>query len=75
MTKFNDDFVREVQQYWHEHKNDIKYKKEGGVHRKVNIDRKFNKEDLAEHFNLTPGQAHRIIYIRKLNGGHDGQTE
>ena len=33
------------------------------------IDRKFNKEDLAEHFNLTPGQAHRIIYIRKLNVG------
>tara|TARA_R110001583_G_scaffold14371_7_gene60223 strand:- start:535 stop:762 length:228 start_codon:yes stop_codon:yes gene_type:complete len=75
MTKFNDDFVNEVQQYWHEHKNDIKYKKEGGVHRKVNIDRKFTMDDLAEHFNLTGGQARRIVYIRKLNGGHDGQTE
>jgi hypothetical protein len=75
MTKFNDDFVNEVQHYWHEHKNDIKYKKEGGVHRKVNIDRKFTMDDLAEYFNITAGQARRIVYIRKLNGGHDDQTE
>ena len=27
---------------------------------------KFNKEDLAEHFNLTAGQARRIVYIKKL---------
>ena len=66
MTKFNDEFIQEVQDYWHEHKNDIKYKKAGGVHRQVTIDRKFTMDDLAEHFNLTAGQARRIVYIKKL---------
>ncbi len=64
MTKFNDEFIQEVQDYWHKHKNDIKYKKAGGVHRQVTMDRKFTLDDLAEHFKLTVGQARRIVYIK-----------
>jgi len=66
MTKFNPDFMKEVQQYWKENKNRLNGKKVGGIHRKVTRDRKFTMHDLAEHFNLTFAQANRIAYVKKI---------
>jgi hypothetical protein len=71
MTKFSDEFMNNVKQYWEENKNTINGKKQGnyrnldGVHREVIRDKKFTMDDLAEHFSLTAGQAKRIVYIKK----------
>ena len=62
MTKFSDEFIKKVKQHWEKNKNTINGKKEGGVHRKVTRDKKFTMDDLAEHFNISTGQAKRIIY-------------
>jgi hypothetical protein len=65
MTKFSDEFMNNVKQYWEDNKNTINGKKQGGVHREVIRDKKFTMDDLAEHFSLTAGQAKRIVYIKK----------
>ena len=65
MTKFNDDFINQVQQYWNENKNKVLGKKVGGIHKQMTSDKKFTLHDLTEHFNLTLGQTRRIIYKRK----------
>jgi hypothetical protein len=62
MTKFSDEFIKKVKQHWEENKNTINGKKECGVHRKVTRDKKFTADDLAEYFNISTGQAKRIIY-------------
>jgi len=62
MTKFSDEFIKKVKQHWEKNKNTINGKKEGGVHRKVTRDKKFTMDDLAEYFNISTGQAKRIIY-------------
>ena len=62
MTKFSDEFIKKVKQHWEKNKNTIYGKKEGGVHRKVTRAKKFTMDDLAEYFNISTGQAKRIIY-------------
>ena len=70
MTKFSDEFMNNVKQYWEENKNTINGKKQGhyrnldGVHREVIRDKKFTMDDLADHFSISIGQAKRIIYLK-----------
>jgi|TARA_E500000305_G_C4024843_1_gene241182 hypothetical protein len=58
MTKFNDDFVREVKNFF----NKGRKKKKPGYKR----DGSFSINDIVEKFNLTEAQVKRILYVRKL---------
>tara|TARA_R100001510_G_C7651956_1_gene209754 strand:- start:2379 stop:2588 length:210 start_codon:yes stop_codon:yes gene_type:complete len=67
MTKFSDEFIDEVQDYWKDNKGKFTGKAETGTHKKRIVEKKFGCQDLADHFNLTFAQANRIIYVK--NGG------
>jgi hypothetical protein len=65
MTKFNDEFIDEVQNHWKENKGKTLGDKTGGVHREVKSVKKFGLQDLADHFNITESQARRLLYVKK----------
>jgi hypothetical protein len=65
MTKFSDEFIKQVKIYWEDNKGKFKHTEESGVHKKMNVDKKFGLQDLAEHFKITESQARRIIYVKK----------
>ena len=65
MTKFSDEFIKQVKSYWEDNKGKFKHTEESGVHKKMNVDKKFGLHDLAEHFKITESQARRIIYVKK----------
>ena len=64
MTKFNDDFIKEVKDHLQDNKCKVKYVAETGIHLKRTTSKKFGLQDLADHFNLTEGQARRILYVK-----------
>jgi len=65
MTKFEESLMKEVQQYWEKNKGKPQgVTKTGGVHRKVTVEKKFGLNDLAEKYNMTTGQARRILYVK-----------
>ena len=59
MTKFSDEFVKKVQQYY----NDGKKKK------KFEADQSFTIEDVVKKFGILPNQVKRILYIRNKSNG------
>ena len=65
MTRFSDEFINTVHTYYNENKGKYKYTEKSGVHNTTTVHRKFGLKDVAEHFNLTIGQARRIIYVKK----------
>jgi len=64
MTKFNDEFIYEVKNHWTENKGKILGTKSGGVHKEVKNVKKYGLQDLADHFNITEGQARRLLYVK-----------
>jgi hypothetical protein len=64
MTKFHESFIFAVQKYWEDNKGKFKHTEESGVHKKMNVDKKFGLQDLADHFDITISQARRIVYIK-----------
>ena len=64
MKKFNDDFIKEVKDNWKDKKGKIKYVEKSGVHMERTTQKKFGLQDLADHFNITEGQARRILYVK-----------
>ena len=54
MTKFDTEFMQEVKQYYQQNKEAKKY----------NWDKAFTADDVAEKYNLTIGQAKRILYSK-----------
>ena len=65
MTKFNDDFIKDVKSYWEDNNGKIKYVEKSGVHMERTTKKKFGLQDLADHFKITESQARRIIYVKK----------
>ena len=63
MTKFSDEFINDVKSYWEDNKGKFKHTEKSGIHRKISVDKKFGMQDLADHFDITIGQAKRIVYI------------
>ena len=59
MTKFNYDFVKEVQDFYNEGK---KQKKSG-----YKGDKSFTAQMVADKFNLTLAQVKRMLYVRSKN--------
>ena len=51
--------------HYNENKGKYKYTEKSGIHKTTTVHRKFGLKDVAEHFNLTIGQARRIIYVKK----------
>jgi|TARA_R100001460_G_scaffold44468_5_gene81255 hypothetical protein len=64
MTKFHESFIFAVQKYWEDNKGKFKHTEESGVHKKMNVDKKFGLQDLADHFDITISQARRIVYVK-----------
>ena len=64
MTKFSDEFINDVKSYWEDNKGKFKHTEESGVHKKMNVDKKFGLQDLADHFDITISQARRIVYVK-----------
>jgi|TARA_B100000073_G_scaffold339158_1_gene337204 hypothetical protein len=64
MTKFNDDFIKEVKDHWQDNKGKFKHIEKSGVHKERTTQKKFGLQDLADHFNITEGQARRILYVK-----------
>ena len=66
MTKFSDDLIKEVKDYYNKNKNKIigevlvksAYKKDF-IKKK-----KFSAQDLADHFGLTISQAKRMLHVK-----------
>ena len=58
MTKFNDEFIKEVKKFW----------EEGKKKKKWGHDPIFSIHDVLDRFNLTMAQAKRILYVRKMDG-------
>ena len=56
MTKFNDDFVKEVKDFY----NEGKKKKKSGYKR----DQAFTAQMVADKFNLTLPQVKPMLYVR-----------
>ena len=54
MTKFSDDFVKKVQNFY----------KEGKKKKKFEADQSFTIDHVVEKFNILPNQVKRILYIR-----------
>ena len=54
MTKFDVEFMQEVKQYYQQNKAVKQY----------NWDKVFTADDVAEKYNLTIGQAKRILYSK-----------
>ena len=67
MTKFNDEFISKVHEHWKENKGKTLGDKVGGVHREVKNIKKYGLQDLADHFNITEGQARRLLYVKRRN--------
>tara|TARA_R100001129_G_scaffold39727_2_gene26777 strand:- start:572 stop:763 length:192 start_codon:yes stop_codon:yes gene_type:complete len=59
LTKFNDDFVKEVQDFY----NEGKKQKKSGYKR----DQSFTAQMVADKFNLTLAQVKRMLYVRSKN--------
>ena len=55
VTKFSDEFVQKVQNFY----------KEGKKQKKASNDKVFTIEDVVEKFGILPNQVKRILYIRK----------
>ena len=55
MTKFSDDFVKQVQEFYNEGKK-LKI---------TDNDKVFTIEDVVEEFGILPNQAKRILYVRQ----------
>jgi hypothetical protein len=64
MTKFNDDFIHEVKNHWKENKGKTLGDKTGGIHVERTTEKKYGLQDLADHFNITEGQARRLLYVK-----------
>tara|TARA_R110002020_G_scaffold407712_1_gene617676 strand:- start:462 stop:638 length:177 start_codon:yes stop_codon:yes gene_type:complete len=54
MTKFSDDFIKKVQDFY----------KEGKKKKKFEADQSFTIEDVVEKFKILPNQVKRILYIK-----------
>ena len=67
MTKFNDEFIDEVQNHWKENKGKTLGSKTGGIHVERTTEKKYGLQDLADHFNITEGQARRLLYVKRRN--------
>ncbi len=66
MTKFNDDFIITIQNYWKDNKGKPQgIMKTGGIHVERTTEKKFGLQDLANHFKITEGQARRILYVKQ----------
>ena len=65
MTKFNDDFIKDVKSHWEDNRGKIKSVEKSGVHMESTTKKKFGLQDLADHFKITESQARRIIYVKK----------
>ncbi len=57
MTKFSDEFVKKVQDFYNE----------GKKQKKFDGDKVFTIEDVVKKFGLFPNQIKRILYIRNKN--------
>ena len=57
LTKFNDDFVKEVQDFYNE----------GKKQKKKKSDSIFSAQIVADKFNLTLAQVKRMLYVRSKN--------
>jgi hypothetical protein len=57
MTKFNDEFIKQVKSFWEEGKKQKKFKH----------DPLFSIHNVLDRFNLTMAQAKRILYVRDVN--------
>ena len=64
MTKFNESDIITIQNYWKDNKGKYKHTETSGVHRTITVERTFGLQDLADHFNITEGQARRILYVK-----------
>ena len=59
MTKFSDEFIKKVQDFY----------KEGKKKKKFEADQSFTIEDVVEKFKILPNQVKRILYNKgKKNG-------
>ena len=59
MTKFSDEFIKQVQDFY----------KEGRKKKKFEADQTFTIEDVVEKFKILPNQVKRILYNKgKKNG-------
>jgi hypothetical protein len=54
MTKFSDEFIKQVQDFY----------KEGKKKKKFEADQSFTIEDVVEKFKILPNQVKRILYIK-----------
>jgi len=54
MTKFSDEFIKKVQDFY----------KEGKKKKKFEADQSFTIEDVVEKFKILPNQVKRILYIK-----------
>tara|TARA_R100001460_G_scaffold26626_1_gene53894 strand:+ start:3087 stop:3281 length:195 start_codon:yes stop_codon:yes gene_type:complete len=64
MTKFNDDFIKEVKEYWESNKGKFKHEEQTGTHMKRKTEKKFGLPDMAEKYSLTISQIRRILYVK-----------
>tara|TARA_R100000655_G_scaffold26313_2_gene54182 strand:- start:10042 stop:10236 length:195 start_codon:yes stop_codon:yes gene_type:complete len=64
MTKFNDEFIHEVKNHWKKNKGKTLGDKTGGIHIERTTEKKYGLQDLADHFNITEGQARRLLYVK-----------
>jgi len=64
MTKFSEEKIQEVKEFFKENKGKVMSEEITGVHKERKTIRKFGIKEVAEHFNLTESQARRILYIK-----------
>tara|TARA_X000001388_G_scaffold27083_1_gene19126 strand:- start:7725 stop:7931 length:207 start_codon:yes stop_codon:yes gene_type:complete len=65
MTKFNESDIITIQNYWKDNKGRPQgVMKTGGIHVERTKEKTFGLQDLANHFNITEGQARRILYVK-----------
>ena len=64
MTKFSEEKIQEVKEFFKENKGKVMSEEITGIHKERKTKRKFGINDVAEHFGLTESQARRILYVK-----------
>jgi|TARA_R100001460_G_scaffold105101_1_gene151369 hypothetical protein len=64
MTKFSEEKIQEVKEFFKENKGKVMSEEITGIHIERKTKRKFGINDVAEHFGLTESQARRILYVK-----------
>ena len=64
MTKFSEEKIQEVKEFFKNNKGRVMSEEITGIHMERKTKRKFGINDVAEHFGLTESQARRILYVK-----------